>query len=590
MNKLYAMRKLYILSFFCCAATVLFSCKKEGFLGQTQTSDLTEEAVFKDSVNTTAFLTNIYLKVGFSESATRFTNGGLDVASDEAEPYDNTEVTTIGFANGSVDPNTVSGDAYSTCYTNIRAVNVLLKHLPTTPFRDVTKTEVKAEARFLRAWYYAILLKHYGGVPLIGDTVYAYTDKIPAARSSYADCVNYIIAECDQAGADLPFAQVGPLYGRASKAACMALKMRVLLYAASPLFNDDNTVSGPTPLTTAIDKVKPLVGYASFDAKRWQDAEKAADDIITSGGFQLYTDNATSPGFGFQFGFTIRPSIENIWQVTRPSNQDLENAYDPPSRGGKGGGFPYQELVDAFPMDNGKDIHDPTSQYDPNNPYLHRDPRLEYTVNHDQSKLITANSLTPTAINIYTVNGLGTGVDAIYAGTKTGYYGNKMLDPKAVPNSFSQTARCIPLIRYAEVLLTYAEAANEFEGPAKAYDPIEKIRMRAGLNPYKLPAGLSKEDMRKVIQNERRLELAFEGHRFWDVRRWKIAPQTQTLQMTGLEVQKNAAGVVQNLKRIDVRKHGFKTALYLWPLPASEVAKSPLTYQNPGYEGQNVIN
>nr|WP_067058437.1 RagB/SusD family nutrient uptake outer membrane protein [Mucilaginibacter sp. L294] len=576
------MRKLYILSFFCAAATILFSCKKEGFLGQTQTSNLTEDAVFKDSVNTTAFLSNIYLKVGFSESATRFTNGGLDVASDEAEPYDNSEVTTIGFANGSVDANTVSGDAYNTCYSNIRSVNVLLKHLPTTPFRDATKTEIKAEARFLRAWYYAILLKHYGGIPLIGDTVYNYTDKIPASRSSYADCVDYIISECDQAGADLPFIQEGPLYGRASKSACMALKMRVLLYAASPLFNDKTPVPQSTPLTIATDnKIKVLVGYTDYKDTRWQDAEKAAEALL-NGPFQLYVDNTTA-GFGFQYGFTLRPNQENIWQLMRPFNQDLENAYDPPSRGGHGGGFPYQELVDAFPMASGVDIHDPASHYDPNHPYLNRDPRLEYTVNHDQSKLITASSLTPTAINIYTVNGLGTGVDAIYAGTKTGYYGNKMLDPKAVPNSFSQTARCIPLIRYAEVLLSYAEAVNEFEGPAKAYDPIEKIRMRAGLNPYKLPTGLTQDEMRKVIQNERRLELAFEGHRFWDVRRWKIAPQTLTLQMTGLEVQKNSAGEIQNLKRIDVRKHGFKPALYLWPLPTSEVAKSPLTYQNPGY-------
>jgi hypothetical protein len=576
------MRKLYILSFFCVAATMLFSCKKDGFLGQTQTTDLTEESVFKDSVNTTAFLTNIYLKIGFSESATRFGNGGLDVASDEAEPYDNSEITTIGFANGSVDANTVSGDAYNTCYTNIRAVNVLLKHLPTTPFRDATKTEVKAEARFLRAWYYSILLKHYGGVPLIGDTVYNYTDKIPAARSSYEDCVNYIVSECDQAGANLPLAQEGPLYGRASKAACMALKMRVLLYAASPLFNDKNPVPQTTPLTMATDnKVKILVGYTDYKDTRWQDAEKAAEALL-NGPFQLYVDNTTA-GFGFQYGFTLRPNQESIWQLMRPSNQDLESAYDPPSRGGHGGGFPYQELVDAFPMKNGLDIHDPASTYDANHPYVNRDPRLEYTINHDQSTLITASSLTPTPINIYTVNGQGTGVDAIYAGTKTGYYGNKMLDPKAVPNSFNQTARCIPLIRYAEVLLSYAEAANEFEGPAKAYDPIEKIRMRAGLNPYKLPAGLTQEEMRKVIQNERRLELAFEGHRFWDVRRWKIAPQTQTLQMTGLEVQRNSAGVVENLKRIDVRKHGFKPALYLWPIPSGEVAKSSLTLQNPGY-------
>ena len=575
------MKKLYILIFLCTVGLALFSCKKEGFLGQTQTTDLTEAAVFKDSVKTTAFLTNIYQNISFSEKATRFSNGGLDVASDEAEPYDNSDGTTIGFANGSVDANTVAGDAYSTCYTNIRAVNVFLKHLPTVPFKESTKTEVKAEARFLRAWYYFILLKHYGGVPLVGDTVYNYTDKIIAQRASFKDCVDYIVAECDAAAQTLPIKQEGLLFGRASGGACLALKARVLLYAASPLFNDPSP-GADSPLGIAKGDVKPLVGYTDYNKERWKLAADAADAIISKGYYQLVVNNSPVPGYGFQYLFTQRVNTEYIWQFMRSDNQDLENAYLPPSRAGHGGGFPYQEFVDAFQTDKGLDITDPASGYDPNNLYDHRDPRLSFSIIRDQTPWITSNSLIKVPINIFTVNGQGVGVDAINAGTKTGYYNYKMLDPAAVPNAFNTTKRCIPLIRYAEVLLNYAEAINEYEGPAKAYTALEQIRERAGLNPFKLPVGLDQAAMRKVIQHERRIELAFEGHRFWDVRRWKLG-ETQTLQMTGLETQRNGSGALLGYKRFNVRKHGFKPALYLWPLPSSEVAKSTATLQNPGY-------
>ncbi|MBL4676928.1 MAG: RagB/SusD family nutrient uptake outer membrane protein [Mucilaginibacter sp.] len=578
------MKKLYKFVFLFAAGFALFACKKGDFLGQTQTTDLTEQAVFSDSVKTIAFLSNIYTKIGFSEDAKRFTNGGLDIASDEAEPYDNTATTPIGFANGSVDANTVSDDAYTTCYAQIRAANVFMKNVAKAPLKAATKTEVLAEARFLRAWYYSILLKHYGGIPLIGDTVYNYNDKVNAKRASFDQCVNYIVSECDEAAKTLPPIQTALMYGRASGGACLALKMRVLLYSASPLFNpvaEFASVDMPYNMAKGNKDLQKLLGHVDPSQLRWDTAAKAALAVMNMGAYQL-VENNTPAGYGFQYLFTQRYNTEYIWQVMKSNNVDLESLYMPPSRGGKGGGFPYQEFVDAFQMADGKDIADPASNYNPNDPYTGRDPRLAYSVLRDQSKWITNTSLTPSPINIYTVNGQGIGLDAIYAGTKTGYYGAKMLDPAAVPNSFSQTLRCIPLIRYAEVLLSYAEAINEFEGPAKAYEPIEKIRERAGLVPFTLPAGLTKDEMRKVIQHERRIELAFEGHRFWDIRRWLIG-DTQNAQFTGMEVQRDGAGNLKAYKRVNVRKHGFKGALYLWPLPAAEVAKSTETLQNPGY-------
>src|SRR4051812_44450131 len=188
------MKKLYL---WCLSAVLISfaSCKKDGFLGQTQTSNLSEKTVFADSANTVAFLSNIYSNAGFSFNPGRFqygplgnqtTNGGLDAASDEAEVATSNGTTALAFETGTVNGAVVTDDAYKISYNNIRAVNQFLKNLPKSPIKAFSKTEYKAEARFLRAWYYAILLKHYGGVHLVGDSIYTYTDQIPAKRNTYA--------------------------------------------------------------------------------------------------------------------------------------------------------------------------------------------------------------------------------------------------------------------------------------------------------------------------------------------------------------------------------------------------------------------
>ncbi|MDB5006710.1 MAG: hypothetical protein JWP45_1103 [Mucilaginibacter sp.] len=583
------MKKIYFQGFtFFLVATLLFfmaSCKKGGFLAPTTTTNLTQSSVFADSANTVAFLANIYTSIGFSTNATRFGNGGLDAASDEGEVGNTNISVATDWATGTINagivspdnPSGGSGDAFSTGYNNIRAVNQLLKNLPNVPVKPVTKTQMKAEARFLRAWYYFTLVEHYGGVPLIGDTLYTYTDHIPLARSTFSDCVNYIVSECNAAASSLPNAQTGLNYGRASKGSCLALISRVLLYAASPLYNGTTLASG---------SLGAIVGYPSADQNRWKLAEDAAAAVITLGSYNLNIDNTTAPGYGFQSLFPLRPNNEYIFQLMRPNgNDDLEAVWDPPSRSGSGGAYPYQELVDAFPMSNGKAITDPASNYDPANPYANRDPRLNYTVNHDQSILANRLATGFSPINVYlgTFNGVASGSDAVYTGTPTGYYTNKMLDPNALSTDLThRTNRCLPLIRYAEILLNYAEAANEYEGPtAQVYSAVEAIRMRAGLNPYQLPTGLTQAQMRLAIQNERRIELAFEGHRFWDVRRWMLADTAENEQMTGMEVDRNGTAVTY--KRFNVRKHNFRKAMYLWPLPQGEVAKSPQLVQNPGY-------
>jgi hypothetical protein len=591
------MRKIYFYFFVVFVLISFFaqSCKKSGsFLDQTSTTNLNLTTVFTDSSRTEGFLANIYASIGFAVSASRFSGngivcGGLDAACDESEPSHTFATDASGFATGTINAGTVSDDPYNTCYTQIRAVNQLMANIHLTKMLASNKAELVAEARFLRAWYYFILVEHYGGVPLVGNNLYTYATPINVTRSSYSDCVNYITSQCDSAAAVLPLTQGGLNWGRASGGACMALKARMLLYAASPLFNGTTLPADAGPSSSgAVDP--SLVGYPTADPTRWQLAENAAQAVIATGAYTLNTVNTyqtSTPGYGFQGLFPQRVNTEYIFQLMRPSNSDLEDLFLPPSRSGANGAFPYQGMVDAFPMSNGLLITDPTSGYDPTHPYDNRDPRLNYSIIHDQTVLNvrTGNGLISgqAPVDIYLGNGNNQNPDAVHLGTVTGYYCNKMLDPSALAATIAFLSnRCIPLIRYAEILLDYAEAANEYEGPTtNVYNAMQAVRQRAGLNPYQLPAGLTQAQMRTYIQNERRIELAYEGHRFFDVRRWKIAPQTENIQAMGMEVDDNGTAVTYN--PFNVTKHNFRPAMYLWPFPISETGKSKSLIQNPGY-------
>ncbi|MGQ8338262.1 RagB/SusD family nutrient uptake outer membrane protein [Sunxiuqinia sp. A32] len=568
---------------------LLASCESKDFLDETETTDLDAMTVFSDSTYTTAFLTDIYTGIGFASEFDRFNDGpfsytpsgGPQTACDEAEPRQLAKITTdIQFITGTVNPVIISDDSWNKPYENIRKVNQFLKHLPDTPLTEGKKRTYAAEARFLRAWYYSVLLRHYGGVPLIGDTIYTYGDDINSVRNTYAECVDYIVSECDAAAKDLPVQPSGRERGRVGAGACKSLKARVLLFGASPLFNGSDY---------APETHKTLLGYPEYSLDRWRLALEAAEEVIGLGVYSLYVDNDEEPGRGFYRIFlasdwTTQGTFSgNILEKKAPHGQGRERLFQPPSRNGGGGGWIYQELVDAFDMKNGKPITDPESGYDPANPYANRDPRFYNTVTYDQSVLRNGDiENVPVNIFLGNYNGTPSGQDAVHTGTPTGYYIKKMLHRACAANFWIGVPQSRPLLRYAEVLLNYAEAKNEYEGPtAEVYSALEAIRERAGMDPFTLPSGLSQDEMREVIRHERRIELAFEGFRFWDVRRWMIAEQTETQMMTGMEVIRDGDNVEYN--RFNVRKHVFRKATYFWPIPYKEVAKSPELVQNPYY-------
>src|SRR5688500_9541439 len=191
-----------------------------------------------------------------------------------------------------------------------------------------------------------MLLQHYGGVPLIGDAIFTANEAIPAKRNSYRACVEYILSECDAAAQDLPLTQAGSQYGRISRGACLALKARVLLFAASPLFNDGGQAKGMAGLDS-------IVAYPDSDPSRWRRAADAARTVIGTNAYSLYYDSTSrsgEKGYGFQRLFTQRYNTEYSLACMMGDNKHMESLWDAPSRGGGGGPFPYQEMVDAFPM------------------------------------------------------------------------------------------------------------------------------------------------------------------------------------------------------------------------------------------------
>lgn len=601
------------------------------FLDQTLTSDLNETVVFGDSTYASGFLTNIYTDIGFDTDGDRFgghntmsSNGGLQVACDEAEFRASSTITTgMAFATGTVNPVIVTDDAWSTCYKQIRACNTFLKKIGQTPMVENTRQQYIAECKFLRAWYYYILVRHYGGVPVIGDTLYTADDKVNAVRSSYEDCIDYIAGQVNDALSMkvLRPRTSGSTNGRINEGACYGLLSRIYLDAASPLHNNPNGQWGT-------DETKNLLGYASYDKERWLKSYEASKKVMTmtTGDYRLYevhadddNDNAPEPGWGYyavqiaadfadvtsyeDFKYPYGAYQEIILQKKEPESIRVCDLYCPPSCGGdKYGGYIYWDLAEAFPMADGKAIDDPEGKYyaaySPVTPKQYRDPRFSNVVTVNNMQQMSAGEKTHM---VYTCLGDGATEDAIYSGTPTGVYIKKMVHRGCAGNYFVEPPISRPLIRFAEILLNYAEAVNEYYGPSwteniggtemGAYEALKLIRRRAGIEAgadglYGLKANMTQEEMRAAIQLERRLELCFEGFRFYDVRRWMIAEETDNKMMHGLELTHTGTNMNTGYtwRIVDVRKHVFRKSMYFWPIPYNETVKCPELLQNPYYE------
>lgn len=587
------MKKFFLIAFAGLFAACMYSCTKTSALDPKVSTTLDETTTFSDSARTMDFLFGIYADISFSFGYKRYTYAS-NISASTSEGCDE----AVHRLNGATQPfvylfngtlNAVDNQPYvymwTIPYTDIRRVNVFLAHVDQSPISDALKRQSKAEARFLRAWYYFNLLKNFAGIPIIGDKVYSASDIIQPARNSYAECVDYISKELDTCGSILPTVYGSQDYGRITKGACLGLKSRLLLYAASPLFNGSGVEGTP--------EQKKLTAYPTYDVQRWQAAADAAKAVIDLGLYSLNEDNTTAPGYGFSRVFLIRKNTEYVLPGMLGPNKTIESFALPMSRGvNPTQTAPSQNLAEAFGMINGKPITDPTSGFNPNNPFVNRDPRFNYTFLFNGTPWYSATTGTKIPVDIYfnqAANGTLTPTADANLVWLPGYYWRKMMDDNTANNGGSNTERCLPLIRYAEILLNYAEASNELGNISVAYDQLKIVRRRAGIQAgsdglYGLKANMSQAEMRAVLQNEREVELAWEDHRFWDVRRWKIAQATQNVDMKAMKVIKNGSTYSYQIIPINVNvHHTFRDAYYFMPIMQTEISKNPNLIQNPGY-------
>ena len=411
----------------------------------------------------------------------------------------------------------------------------------------------KYEVRFLRAYFYFELIKRYGGVPVITRPV-EIGDSFP--RNTLDSCVNFIVKECDDIAWGLPvkYTEQENL-GRATRGAVLALKSRVLLYAASDLFNSpEKWASGYAN--------KDLISVKPIDRKeRWKRAADAAKNVIdlTDAGYALSNN--------YQGVFRSYTDAEIILARRDGASNDFEKANYPVGYDlGNSGNTPSLNLLDDYEMLDGT-AFDWNNKNHAANPYRGRDPRLAFTILSNMTKF------NGRPVECWTGGRDGKGVPRA---TKTGQYLLKYIDPELNLLEGRTSVHTWVLIRLAEVYLNYIEALNEYQ-PAHSDIKIyyNKIRQREGIKMPELPDGLDQDAVRQKIRHERRIELAFEDHRLWDARRWMIAADNEkgkgvlNIPLRGLEILNR--GGVPSYTPIEIEKRNFEPTMYLYPIPQGDL-------------------
>ncbi|MBD1395356.1 RagB/SusD family nutrient uptake outer membrane protein [Mucilaginibacter glaciei] len=561
---------------------VVPSCKKvENEPRDLYTYDLTYDPQDQNAVLAQRALAGLYnfLPAGFN----RVNGDFLDAATDDAvSSISNSPVSY--YTNGIVSVGNNPDSYFSNSYNGIRQANIFLANIDKVPVPAANPNRTlgfKAEARFIRAFLYFELLKRYGGIPLVGDKVFGLDDNLQLPRNTYAQCVDYIAAECT-AIKDLLYADAiaDVNLGRVVKGAAVALKCRLYLYAASPLFNGGGIEADAS--------LKALTGYPNADPSRWQKVVDAVAEFNSLGYYSLLQSGTA----GYRSIFINKKNTEVIFAKQSVNNTDLENlnspvGYNGGSAASAGRTNPTQDFVDAFTTVNGKSITtdlksatNPTG-YDPANPYLNRDPRFDATVFYNGQRWLSRP--------VETFEG---GRDKpnsnVNTQTRTGYYLRKFLGDLTNSTNYPTQSHNFVYFRLAEIILNNAEALNELGNTETSVQQIILIRKRAGIvagsdGRYGIKAGISQAEMRVLIQNERRIELSFEEHRFFDLRRWKIAGTALNKTLTGVTIVKNPDGVTFKYQVVPVVNITFQDKLYHLPLPYDETVKNTGLVQNFGW-------
>ncbi|WP_198952482.1 RagB/SusD family nutrient uptake outer membrane protein [Mucilaginibacter sp. MD40] len=537
------------------------ACKKDNFLDVPPKGSLTDATTFSSESNADLFVNDIYNQLPDMNNEYQV----LDQYTDNDFPGAAwmTGQTTVR-ANG-INPSNVPGGPagsfnWTTQYGNIRKCNVFLQQAAKNKanFSADWYNQRVAEVTFLRAFFYSILYTNYGGLPLITAPLNnADGTDIFVERSTADQTLAFIEADCDAAAAVLP-AQASQS-GRATKGAALTLKGWVELFAASPLSNPSN------------------------DAGRWAKAAATNLQVMNANTYSLF------PDYGAQFLSSNNWNSETIFArgyAVPNKGHNREGTLGPVIVNGVqqawGNLAPTQNLVDDYEMDNGKPISDPTSGYDPQNPYVGREKRFYQSIVYDGSIWQGDTWLSRTGGNNQI--DLGSSSDI----SNTGYNAKKTLDESIKGQTslgISPGTSNYIFYRYAEVLLSYAEAQNEAVGPDQSvYTAVNKVRARVSLPA--LPAGLSQADMRTIIRRERRIEFAFEDKRWYDIRRWDITtkgPAVLTSPEYGMQITIDPSTKKLIYTPVQIFKNSFSEYMNWLPIPQGVIEQNKKLKQNPGY-------
>lgn len=583
--------KLYIkyLTIGLMATTMLASCAD--ILDKKPLTEISDNDLWSDPALLKAFVNSRYNQVGVNSAE-----------SMQSSIVDETELTwlrgceTHNFARLSpTDLGRMNGAwwgwdnrSWSTKWTNISNCNIFFERVDNVAFTDETeKTKLVGQVRFIRAFEYWDLIARWGAMPIITKS-FSINDReeiVGQKRNTYKECIDFLVSELDQAAKELPANWSGDDYGRATSVAALALKSRILLYAASPLMNEDVKI--------------PEVGYTTPEPDRWQKAAKAATealDAAQNAGYELYNLNG-DPSKNYQLIFMDNTAAnkETLFARMSTSSADGESISscdqynNPNGYGGWGGNCPLQELVDAYEVvkDGVASKFDWNNPEEKANPYANRDPRFYATILYDGAKWMTRNVET-----YFDVDGNGNitggGKDTKFGNdswnaSPTGYNMKKFMDEGYALNSWNFCARNWIHLRMAELYLNKAEALYHTGDEQGAREALKPVRQRAGM-PAVTATGA---DLLEAIKNERRIEFAFEEHRYFDVRRWKEAPKYFGSTVHAITIKKYPDGKktyeVDKLRSDVGGDRKWDDKMYWLPIPKSEMDKNPNLVQNPGY-------
>jgi hypothetical protein len=606
-------------------SVVLTACKKD-FLNTVPLDRVQADLTWTDASLAEAFVNGAYgglYEGGFDEQMIAsisdeaiFTHAGRSI-----------DVINEGTLNPS-NPGWVNRHTdWLNLYNFIRTANIALDKLPQATFNNATLNErLRGEAYFLRAYYYHQLLRWYGGVPIV-TKIYALNEDYTVARNTYAEVSDFILKQADSAYALLK--GKGRIRGRASALAALALKSRQLIYDASDL-HDMPTAKAKSSVLSGFAQPE-LLGFVSGDrTARWQAAKAAAKAVLDEAG-SGYKTNLTAP-VSFDEGVKNYLSIamgggsnhpDADKAVTATNELLFERTFSPNlgegaqqhglRQGPNGynnwaGNTPIQELVDDYEMMDGTkfDWNNPAHKTDP---YENRCPRFYVSILYDgaswKPRGRAEDPVNEIQAGVYNVGntrivGLDTRQGPIenWNGSFTGYYFRKFIDPD--PNLRDNTGRQYvpwPYFRYTEAIFNYAEACIELGEDAEARTWLNKIRFRIGL-PELTESG---EALKERYRNERRIEMAFEEQRYFDARRWMIAPQTLGRKTTYIQVEgtlkAGATAPVPYRKdktkfdytyrptvNNDLEERVWVDKMYYRPLSLGETQRNNLLVQNPGYD------